>query len=287
MAKTRKKRRNKYQESTLRRLKANFRVFLGFSTVFAMFCIVVLLGAGLARLYQEMLDAPWLRLEEIEISGADQVDRLDILNAMGLKRGQCTLDISTEQAAERLRKLPEIKEASVRIESHRRLVAEIVEREPAALVKCGDRVMQMDIDGILFSDTAPNKNESLPLITGLCDPGCKKGDQIGARSLEVIRQLLAAVDNSKNWLSGTAINECRWSESGFTLVLGERAVPVDIGKDAFEQKITKLRKVIKTLNERGWTDFVTGIDLDYPGKAFLEGRFPLPRPVQGPARQPS
>ena len=144
----------------------------------------------------------------------------------------------------------------------------------------------MDPDGILFSDEAPDRNELLPLITGLCDSGSRKGDSIAARGLEEIRQLLAAVDNSKSWLSGTAINECRWSENGFTLILGERAVPVDFGKDAFEQKIAKLRKVIDTLNERGWTDLVTGIDLDYPGKVYLEGRFPLPRPVQGLAKQP-
>ena len=76
-----------------------------------------------------------------------------------------------------------------------------------------------------------------------------------------------------------------WNEHGFTLVLGERAVPVDIGEDDFEQKITKLRKVIDTLNERDWADLVTRIDLDYPGKAFLEGRFPVPKPAQGPVKQ--
>jgi len=247
----------------------------------------MLLGAGLIRLYQALLEAPWLRLEEIEITGIEKADRLEILNTMGLTRGLCTLDINTGQAAERLRKLPEISEASVRIESHRRLVVEILERKAVALVRCGDRIMQMDQDGILFSKEPPDKNESLALITGLCDSGLKKGDSIAARSLDEIMQLLAAVDNSKSWLSGTAINECRWSENGFTLIMGERAVPVDIGKDAFEQKITKLRKVIDTLNERGWTDLVTGIDLDYPGKAYLEGRFPLPRPVQGLAKQPS
>ncbi len=286
MVKPRKKRKNKYQESTLGRLKGRFRTFRGFFIVVAVLCFVVLLGAGLSQLYHKMSNASWFKLEEIEIAGIKKLDRLEILNAMGLQRGQCTLDISIEQIAERLRKLPGVREASVRIESHRRLVAAIVEREPAALVKCGGRIMQMDLDGILFSDATPDKNESLPLITGLCGSSFKKGDPVAARSLEKIKQLLSAIDNSKSWLSGTAINECRWSETGFTLVLGERAVPVDIGKDAFEQKITKLKKVINTLNERGWTDLVTGIDLDYPGKAYLEGRFPVPRPLRGPARQP-
>ncbi|SPJ14998.1 hypothetical protein SBDP2_2010003 [Syntrophobacter sp. SbD2] len=61
---------------------------------------------------------------------------------------------------------------------------------------------------------------------------------------------------------------------------------VDIGMGAFEQKMTKLRRVINTLNERDWTDLVTRIDLDYPGKAYLEGQFPVPQPGQGRAKQP-
>jgi hypothetical protein len=146
--------------------------------------------------------------------------------------------------------------------------------------------MQMDIDGILFSEAAAGEKGTLPLITGLCDSNLKTGDQIQPYSHGLIREFLAAIDHSKSWLAGTAINECAWSENGFTLVLGERAVPVDIGKDAFEQKITKLRNVINTLNERDWTDLVTRIDLDYPVKAFLEGRFPMSKPAQGPVKQP-
>jgi len=286
MIKPRKKRRNRYQEGTLRRLKGYLRTFHGFFIVFALFCFVVLLAAGLSRLYHEMISAPWFKLEEIEITGIKQLDRFDILNAMGLKRGQCTLNISTEQVAERLKKLPAVREASLRIDLSGRIVVEIVEREPAAIVKCGDKNMQMDLDGILFSDATPDAKGTLPLITGLCGSNPNKGDPIAARSLEQIRELLSAIDSSKNWLSGTAIAECRWSASGFTLVFGERAVLVDIGKGAFEQKMTKLRKVINTLNERDWTDLVTRIDLDYPGKAYLEGRFPVPQPAQGRAKQP-
>jgi len=286
MTKPRKKRKNRYQESTLRRLKGNFRNFHCFFVVFAGFCFVVLLGAGLSRLYHKMISAPLLKLEEIEITGIKKLDRSDILDAMGLRRGQCTLNINTEQVAERLRKLPAVREASLRLELRGRIVVDIVEREPAAIVKCGDHDMQMDFEGILFAEATPDGKGALPLITGLCGSNPKEGDSVAARSLEQIKELLAAIDSSKSWLSGTAINECRLSENGFTLVLGERAVPVDIGTGAFEQKIAKLRKVINTLNERNWTDLVTRIDLDYPGKAYLEGQFPVPQPVQGRAKQP-
>lgn len=247
----------------------------------------MLIGAGLSRLYHTMIEAPWLKLEEIEIMGLEKLDRIEVLNAMGLRKGQCVLSIDSESVAERLKMLPAVKDASVRFESGGCIVAAIVEREPAAIIQCGDRRLQMDNDGILFSEAAADDKGALPLITGLCDSKLKQGDRINPRSLGLIREFLTAIDHSKSWLAGTAINECAWSENGFTLVLGERAVPVDIGKDAFEQKISKLRNVINTLNERNWADLVTRIDLDYPDKAFLEGRFPVPKPAaHGPAKQP-
>jgi hypothetical protein len=246
----------------------------------------MLVGAGLTRLYYAMIEAPWLRLEEIEITGLKKLDRIEILNTMGLRRGQCALSIDVGSVAERLKRTPAVKDASVRFETGGRIVATIVEREPAAVVKCGERYIQMDTDGNLFSETTVGEKGGLPLITGLCDSNMKAGDWIGPRSLALIKEFLEAVEHSKSWLAGTAINECAWTENGFTLVLGERAVPVDIGQDAFEQKITKLRNVINTLNERNWGDLVTRIDLDYPGRAFLEGGFPVPKAAHAPAKQP-
>ena len=286
MRKPRKKRKNRYQESTFGLLKGNFRAFRGFIVVFGGFCFGVVLGAGLSRLYHQMLGAHWLKLEQIEITGLKNLDRGEILNAMGLEKGQCTLNIHIAQVTERLKKLPAVEQACVRFESRGRIVAEIVEREPAAIVRCGGKDMLMDSEGILFSEAASDEKRPLPLITGLCDSNINLGDPVPASSTRQIRELLSAIDSSKSWLSGTAISECRWNENGFTLVMGERAVPVDIGKDAFEQKIAKLRKVINTLNDQGFTDRVTRIDLDYPGRAFLEGQFPIPHQVQGLSKHP-
>jgi hypothetical protein len=225
-------------------------------------------------------------LEEIEITGLGKVGRIEVLNIMGLRKGQSILNIDAGSVEERLKTIPAVRNASVSFESRGCLTVQIAEREAAAIVKCGDRLMQMDLDGVLFSQAAADEKGTLPLMTGLCDSTHNTGDRIDPRSLGLIREFLTAVDHSKSWLAGTAVNECAWSENGFTLVLGEKAVPVDIGKDAFEQKITKLRNVIDTLNERDWADLVTRIDLDYPDKVFLEGAFPVPKPAHGPAKQP-
>ncbi|MHC1729758.1 MAG: cell division protein FtsQ/DivIB [Syntrophobacteraceae bacterium] len=247
---------------------------------------MLLLSVGLSRLYYMLLDVPWLKVEEIEITGLKKLGRGEVLNTMGVNKGECILNLRMRTIADRLTQLPTIKAAAVRMDSPSRIVAEITEREQIATVKCGDSFLLLDNDGMLFAQTSLEGERTIPLITGLCGPNLKEGGSLSARSLEQIKALLAALDDSRNWLSTASVQECRWKPNGFTLVLGERGVPVDIGKENFARKLVKLKKVIRTLNERQWTELVTRIDLDYPGKAYLDGQFPVSKPVQGQGKQP-
>lgn len=254
--------------------------------IFVGFCLLIFLGAGLSRLYNMLLDVPWLKVQEIEITGLKKLDRFEVLNTMGVKKGECILNLEMRILADRLRTLPTVKSAVVRLDSPSRIVAEIAEREPIALVKSGDSFLLLDRDGMLFAQTTLDETRTVPLITGLGGPNFREGGVLSNRSLAQIKELLTALENSKNWLARGSVQECRWKPNGFTLVLGERGVPVDIGKEKFERKLAKLKKVIRTLDERQWTGLVTRIDLDYPGKAYIDGQFPVSRTVQGQGKQP-
>ena len=286
MIKSRKKRSNRYQGSKIKRLKGNLcksRAIIGF---FAGFCLLLLFGAGLSRLYYALLDVPWLKIEEIEISGIKKLDRFAILNTIGIKRGECILNLRMGPVAERLKSLPMVKSASVRLDLPGRIVAEIAEREPLAAIQCPNARMLMDEEGIIFARAVPEETLSIPIISWVCGAGLKAGATMPPRDLGQIKELVSALEKSRDWLASSTVRECQWSANGFTLVLGERGVPVDIGKDQYPGKLARLRKVIKTLEERQWTELVTRIDLDYPGKAYLSGQFPFPKQAQGQGKQP-
>ncbi|MEM5789838.1 MAG: FtsQ-type POTRA domain-containing protein, partial [Syntrophobacteraceae bacterium] len=241
---------------------------------------MLILGAGLSRLYYALLDAPWLKVEEIEIAGLKKLDRNRALDVMGVSRGECILNLRMGSISDRLKGLSIVKTASVRLDLPGRIVAEVIEREPFALIK-GDELFMMDGEGILFDRAVSDEHRSVPLITGISGAGLKEGDSIPARHLNRIRELVVALNGASNWLPATSVVECRWSTVGFTLVLGERGVPVEVGHENFSGKLARLKRVVATLNERQWNELVTRIDLDYPGKAYLEGQFPLPKPAQG------
>jgi cell division protein FtsQ len=285
MLKSRKKKRNKYQESRIKLIKGKIRKLIAFWGILAAFSMVVVLGAGLTRLYYALLDASWLKVEDIEITGLKKLDKNGILDTMGVRKGECILNLRMGPVAERLRMLPPVKTASVRLDLPSRIVAEITEREPLAIVKGNDFYM-IDAEGVLFARAVPEENRGIRLITGICDPGLGVGSSVPARSLERVKELVAALDKSKSWLPPSSVLECRWSPAGFVLILGEREVPVEIGRENFEQKLSRLRQIVDTLKERQWAELVTRIDLDYPGRAYLDGQFPIPKPVQVPhARQ--
>jgi cell division septal protein FtsQ len=287
MIKSRKKRSNRYQESKTKRLRDNFRKFKTIIGFFAGFCLLILLGAGLSRLYHTLLDVPWLKVEEIEISGIKKLDRFTVLNTIGIKRGECILNLRMGPVAERLKSLPLVKSASVRLDIPGRIVAELAEREPVAALQCGNSRLLMDDQGLLFARATPEGNLTIPIVTGVCGTGLKEGSTVPSRDVGRIQELAAALEKSRNWLSSATVRECQWNANGFTLVLGERGVPVDIGKDQYSGKLAKLRRVIKTLEEKQWTELVTRIDLDYPDKAYLNGQFSIPKPAQGQGKQPS
>ena len=287
MIKSKKKRSNRYQESRTKRLRENFRKFRAIIGFFAGFCLLLLLGAGLSRLYHALLDVPWLKVEEIEISGIKKLDRFMVLNTIGIKKGECILNLRMGPVAERLRSLHMVKSASVRLDIPGRIVAEIAEREPIAAIQCANSRLLMDDQGILFARVVPEETLTVPIVTGICGAGLKEGSTVPFRDLGHIQELVAALEQSRNWLTSGTVRECQWNANGFTLVLGERSVPVDIGKDQFAGKLAKLRRVIKTLEERQWTELVTRIDLDYPGKAYLNGQFSIPKSAQGQGKQPS
>jgi cell division septal protein FtsQ len=286
MLKSKKFKRNRYQESTRDRFKGNFRAFCDFFVIFTWFCFVVALGAGLSQLYYRIVSGQWFKLEHIDITGTKRLTRTEVLDTMGLKRGECALGINVRRVVNRLDRLPVVDKASVRLDWRGRMVAAIVERKPVAVVACEGSNMLMDSEGVLFAALSPDQKNSLPLMTGLCDSPVKTGDSIATDNLQPILELLSAIDDSKSWLSSSAIDECRWTKSGLTLIMGQRAVPVHVGKDAFQQKLAKLKNVIRTLDDRGWADLVSRIDLDYPGRAYLEGQFPVPAAGQGTANRP-
>jgi len=269
-----KKKRNRYR-SDRRRLKEALRLWIKAAACLgATAVLLVLLSAGLSHSYYALLDAPWLRADEIDISGLKHLDRDEVIEALGVPKNTGLLNLRVSQLALRIEALPQVESVVVRLDLPRRIVVEIVEREPVAILKAEEHFL-LDRNGRLFASATPGKYPGLHLLTGFSGLGLTQGDVLPAETLESLAELLPALEKAKGWLSSLHLSECRWHSGGVVLYGTSGSLPIQLGTKNFDEKLERLQGVFKMLKDRRWLDGVTRIDMDYSNRAYIEGHFPV------------
>lgn len=241
--------------------------------------LILLFSAALSHSYYALLDAPWLRVEEIQILGLKHLDRKDVLNALGVPRHACMLNLKLAELATSTKSLPWTRSTVVRVDLPGRLVVEVIEREPVAIVYADDFYL-LDAEGKLFLKADLDQYSKLLLVTGFSGMSLKQGDHLPSEPLEPFRALIEALTRSQNWMPLNQISECRWhKDEGFILYTTQKAIPIQLGWEHYEQKLDRLQRILAVLAERQVLDVVTRIDLDYPTRAYVSGNFPVPKGI--------
>lgn len=256
----------------VKRVKTVFGLLIIFPALFV-------LSAVLAHAYHALLDGPWFRLQEVRISGLERVERREILDALGVPRNASLLTVEVAERAEAVGALPWLRASTVKVELPNRIVVEVTERVPFAVI-FADRFLVMDREGNLFAEAAVNAHPTLPLVSGFSGAGLKVGDRLPPEPLDAFQRLMAALSASQGWFPMNQISECRWhGEEGFILYTTVKAIPIELGWDDYELKLGRLQKVLGQLSQRNLLESVTRIDLDYPNRAFISGDFPTPKGI--------
>lgn len=268
-----KKKQNRYRPDKARHLKILKIWGKSILTLLLAISAVVLISAGLSRSYYALLDAPWLRLEEVRIEGLKHLDEGLVLNALAVPRNTCVLNLKVKELAARLEALPQVRSVIVRLDLPARLVVELTEREPLAIIQAEEPLL-LDKEGKLFARTTRDANPDLLLVTGFSGKGLKEGDYLPREPLEAMREMMAALEGARQWLPVQRISECQWRSGGFTLFMAQTSLPVDFGSENYGEKLNRLQRIFAMLGERQWTSEVKYIDLNYGNRAYVGGHFP-------------
>lgn len=273
------KKRNRYRTDKTRPLKTLvswIKTGLGLSMVG---CAALALSAALGHTYHALLEAPWLRVEEIEISGLKHLERDEVLNTLGVARNASMLTFKVSELAARLETLPWLSSAIVHLDLSGRIVVEVTERRPLVIVYADDFFL-VDTEGKLFLRTTIERYPGLPLLTGFSGSNLKEGDSLPFEPFEALQGFLSALGKAQNWLPLHQISECRWiKDEGFIIYTTHRAIPIEIGWEDFDVKLQRLQRVFGVLAERQWLELVTRIDLDYSDRVYIGGHFPTPKGI--------
>ena len=273
------KKRNRYKSGRTKR-KRILRDAFGWVLGLSLFIVgIPLLSAAFANSYYALLDASWPQIKEIEIKNTKHVQRDEALNVMGVPRGGNLFNVRAAQLARRLESLSWIRSAIVRIDLSGRVVVDVTEREPLAVVHTTDFFL-LDTEGKLFLPAHPAEYPDLLLVTGFADSDLKDGRHLQDESLRALKDLVKALEKVRDWFPPRHISECHWQETGgITLYTTQGGIPIELGSGDFDGKLARLNRIFAVLMDRQCLDEVTRIDIDYPNRAYVEGHFPTPKGI--------
>ena len=147
-----------------------------------------------ASLRDFVLHSPYFSLREIQVRGGDKVNGHEIVAMAGLRRGMSIWSIDLTSIEKKIAGHPWVRRVSVRREFPRRVVIEVEERTPKAIVALR-KLYYVDRDGMLFKEVGPGEDVKFPLLTGLRaeqltrpDPSTRKRIQDAIRLGEMMVQ---------------------------------------------------------------------------------------------------
>jgi cell division protein FtsQ len=186
-----------------------------------------------------VLDSPYFYVREIQVRGGNKVSGSEIVAMAGLRHGMNLWKIEPAAIENRIAKHPWVRHVLVRREFPRRVVIEVEERKPKAIVAMG-RLYYVDSDGIVFKEVGEGENVEFPLLTGLRPEELTTANPvIRSRIQDAIRlgELMAKDSHS--------LSEIHF-ESSDRLVLYTTAYPVALrmGAGDWEAKLQRLDRVL-------------------------------------------
>ena len=232
--------------------------------------VVLLLGAVLVTgllfifSYNFVLTSPWFQLEKAIVKGCAKTTEKDLLSISGVKPSQNILALSLEVIAQKIKTNPWVDEVSVVRELPNRLIIEIQERKPIALVKREENLFFLDSRGLIFKKFE-GEEANLPVLTGCAENGTDDRPLI-KKSIELI-DLLSA---SNSFPQIRNVSEIHGDENlGFSIFL-DSGLCLRIGFGDYENKLKRLKPVLADLVRRNIEQGFLMIDLDDSGKVTVQ-----------------
>jgi cell division protein FtsQ len=119
-----------------------------------------------ASLRDFVMENQYFSVREIQVRGADKVSGNEIVTIAGLRQGMSIWKVALDRIEKKIAKHPWVRRVLVRREFPSRIIIDVEERTPKAIVAVR-KLYYVDSDGAVFKEVAPGENVKFPLLTGL------------------------------------------------------------------------------------------------------------------------
>ena len=216
--------------------------------------------------YSYVLSDPAFRVHDMVVRGCREVTEQEVIAGAALAPGQNLFSISLQKVAHRIEKNPWVKEVRIGRELPNRLVMEVQERVPLALVEKNHRFKIVDRDGIIFKDLGRNDNSDLPILTG-----CYKDEVVVQSDLfgKTLALLTYLSDTKHNVIGYDNISELNLDEIFGLSIITNTGFCLAMGFDDYQNKLRFLPSVLEGLRKRSVSMGLLHIDLRDPAKVTV------------------
>ena len=183
---------------------------------------------------------PYFAVREVVVRDHHRLPADEVRAAAGIAPGTSIWEVDAAAAEARLAGHRWIRAARVRRELPHRVVIEVREERPLAIVALEDGKGEYYVSphGHLFAPVEARDARDFPYLTGLARADLKDGERFGPRALH---RALALVRQS----GGAAVSEVHVDRvRGLTLLPVRPSVPIELGWSGFAAKLARLPRVL-------------------------------------------
>jgi cell division protein FtsQ len=214
-------------------------------------------------------DHPYFTVTEIVVTPTQHVRAGTLLESVDLRAGVSLWRVDPATLAARLEAQPWIRRAKVRREFPRRLIVDLAEREPVAILFL-DQLYYVDNTGVAFVKVGERDRLDVPFVTGV-EAAIVADERPFAR--HSIRQALRLLQLMKAAGLPFRVSEVHIDrEQGITVFPIEPRVALTFGWSGFGTKLTRLARVLQDF--RGRESQIREIDLTMGTAAVVRLRQP-------------
>jgi cell division protein FtsQ len=248
------------------RIRRRFSDISGdFFTATGLLLVAVFLCSLFIYAYNFLISRPYFQIKEISVRGLRELTEKDVLASAGVKPAQNLLAINTDAVIRRVSANQWVESIYVGRELPDKLVLEVKERTPLALVKQDNDFCLMDAKGFVFKKLGKSDEVDLPIITGVDEK-----EEIKSQLLLGTLNLLKTVSKSSQYAYLGTVSEVHVDNVFGLSLISSTGLYLKLGTTDFENKLKQLKLVLADLENRGMKNGYLCIDLSDDAKVTVQ-----------------
>ncbi len=235
--------------------------------------VTVLVGgcSGLFVLAREVgpLTREWFLVRSVSVNGLHHVTRKEVIGRLALKPDTALYSINPTWLADRVKTHPWIKDATVVLKPLHEIHIDIVEREPAVVVRTVAENLLTDADGVLLAHLGSSDDPTLPMLSGVDGRRLAQGKAEDRRPVQVgaaLARMVAQTTGGRPDINVGNLNNLVVVVQGVTFQFSESSM------DQQWSRFLKMRPTLRDVAFDGEGARANEIDLRFADRVIVRGR---------------